>query len=190
MRRILPVFVVFALFSAPVEEARAEIVFGVHGGLYTPTRDYKDLLAQEWQVGVRTILPPYPLHFLDVKMLHLDLSLDMGLAAVRALDARTADAQRVNLTSVWRYSVPFGDTQQWWWYLGAGVRLSTLWGDLRGEVRDGNLFGLFTGSVQATTGFTRWLGAGRKAAFDIRAGYGILGFTSWEASAGLLFVLG
>jgi hypothetical protein len=168
---------------AAAPKARAVSAIGAQAGLYTPTREARDLIDAQWVLGLRFLLPPYsPIGLLQSRSLHLDLGLDLALDKARQLTVENLDTQLFNLTAVYRYSIPIGSSGLA--YVGLGGRVSAVWGELSQGLRDGSLFGHLRGSMSVCGGIDYALTPG--LLLDVRLSTGILGFTSWEAMAGLL----
>jgi hypothetical protein len=159
------------------------LVVGVQAGLYSPTKNAKQLLNSEYQVGLRFLLPPLtPLGVIPIDGLNLDLGVDLGLGAAKQLSVNNLDTQVVNVSTVYRYTFPFSESILL--YFGLGARLTTVWGELSKDLASGSLLGHLRGSFDATAGLDYLLGPA--TLLDLRVGYGIFGFTSWEATAGLM----
>lgn len=174
------------LLAVLAPKAQALGGFGLQGGLYTPTNKARDLLNSEWQVGLRALLPPVsPLGVINVQGLSLDVGLDLGVKQAKQIAAINFDTQLLNLTAIYRLTIPLGDSAAV--YLGLGGRVSAVWGELSKDLRDGSLFGHLRGSMAACGGLDYALSPGMF--LDARLGYGVFGFTSWEAMGGLLFAM-
>lgn len=182
MRRLAPAALLIGLLWAP--RADALIGIGVQAGLYTPTNEARDLIDAQWELGLRFVLPPYsPIGLLSSRALALDIGIDLALDKAKQLTRENFDTQLLNLTAVYRYTVPLG--QSIYVYAGLGGRLSAVWGELSQALSDGSLFGHLRGSMALSGGADFVLTPG--VLLDVRMSYGVFGFTSWEAMGGLLF---
>jgi len=172
-----------ALLLAP--EPATAIGFGLQAGRFTPTGDVRRLLDSQWQAGVRLLVPPWtPLGTIPGDGLALDLGWDFALADVSRASTDGLATKRTNLTALYRATAPV--TQDLALYAGFGGRASVLWGDMSAELRSGSLWNHLRGALSATAGFDWALAQGLFV--DGRVSYGVLGFSAWEATAGLLVV--
>jgi hypothetical protein len=181
--RTVAVFIVAMLVMA-APRARAFTGLGLQGGLYTPTNEARDLLDAQWVLGLRLVLPPYsPIGLLNSRSLHLDLGLDLSLDKAKRVTLENLDTQLLNLTVMYRYSLPV--SQSLLLYAGLGGRVSAVWGELSQTLRDGSLFGHLRGAMTACGGVDYVIPPDKMV--DLRVSTGILGFTSWEVMLGFLF---
>lgn len=176
--------VVTMLVSASLP-ARALVGVGLQAGLYTPTAEARNLIDAQWVLGARLLLPPIsPFGILSSRALHLDVGVDLALDKARQLTTENLDTQLLNVTAVYRYSMPLGESLLA--YVGLGGRVSAVWGELSQQLRDGSLLGHLRGSMSLHGGLDYVIAPG--VLIDARLSTGIFGFTSWEGMAGLLFV--
>ena len=182
LRRLALAAVLASLFALP---ARAQLAgFGVQGGLFTPTNSAKNLINSEWQLGLRLLLPPVtPIGTLNIGGLNLDVGVDLGVGAAKQLSSTNLNTQMVNVTAVYRYTFPIG--QSTLMYLGLGGRMTTAWGELTKEYAKGSLWGHLRGEMSAAGGLDYVVAP--STLLDLKMSYGLFGFTSWEATLGLLF---
>lgn len=176
--------IVVAMLSIMTPRAQALTALGLQGGLYTPTQEARDLLDAQWVLGLRLILPPYsPIGLLPSRSLHLDVGLDLSLDKATRVTLENLDTQLLNLSIVYRYSLPV--SQSLLLYAGIGGRVSAVWGELSQTLREGSLFGHLRGAMTACGGIDFVIPPDKM--IDLRVSTGILGFTSWEVMLGFMF---
>ncbi len=186
-RRLSFVIAAFTVMAALPRPAQAtSFGIGIQGGLYTPTGDAKNLVDSQWQVGARFLLPPIsPIGVLRVPGLMLDVGFDLSLAEAKQLTAENFDTKQLNMTAVYRYTIPLGTSFAA--YVGLGGRVTAVWGEMSQQLREGNLFEHLRGAMSIAGGLDYMITPG--IALDARVGYGLFGMTSWEATGGLLLML-
>lgn len=174
-------FALALLFGA--SKASASVGIGLQAGYTAPTKNARDLLEQEVQLGIRFLLPPYtPFGLIPLPLLMLDLGIDMPARAFGNLGGETAGSQMVNIGALYRFNLPIA--RQTLLFFGAGARVSTLIGFIPEAISDLLYFGRVTGGINVAGGASVLLG--RQILLDIRIGYGIFGFEYFEATGGLL----
>ncbi|MFM2151662.1 MAG: hypothetical protein RL199_97 [Pseudomonadota bacterium] len=157
----------------------------LQGGRFTPSGSMKGLLDSQWQFGVRALVPPLtPLGVIPSDGLGLDLGVDWAVHDVSRASTEGLATKRANITAIYRYTVPVDESVAL--YAGLGGRASVLWGSMSDELKSGSLWSHLRGALSVTGGLDWMLVPG--LCFDARLSYGVMGFTAWEATGGLLLM--
>ena len=161
------------------------IGLALQGGRFTPSGSVRGLMDSQWQAGVRLLLPPWtPLGVVPGEGLALDLGVDWAVQDVSRASTDGLATKRANVTAVYRYTVPVDETVAL--YAGLGGRASVLWGEMSEELRSGSLGNHLRGALSVSGGLDWMVAPG--LCLDGRVSYGVLGFTAWEATGGLLLL--
>jgi hypothetical protein len=178
---MLPVMLAVMLVAPSVQA----MGLALQGGRFTPSGSVRGLLDSQWQLGVRALVPPFtPLGVIPGEGLALDLGVDWAVQDVSRASTDGLATKRANVTAIYRYTVPVDETVAL--YAGMGGRASVLWGAMSEELKSGSLWNHLRGALSVTGGLDWMFAPG--LCVDLRASYGVLGFTAWEATGGLLLM--